>query len=224
MNTLKKILGISSLVIMIAVLLYLVKLLYSDEIEWISFLALLIPCYVIFHYLISTKLGFDESNVYKQRFYVIGLIFSFILLVLIPFTVYFFEQKEAEELAEIQRQKEIEYQNKIQSLKEPKDLGKDTTVFNIECSLKTRFIDEKLEYIFTAKYLKERKPEIRSFTIKLLEEYGFVVEKIVISDWTRMLDPDSEILRGYGKRGSIPFENIDKYGKITSYEVSIITK
>ena len=125
---------------------------------------------------------------------------------------------------ENERIKQNELSKTIEKLKLPIDFGKDTTLYNIECQLKTRYANENLEYIFIAKYLKDEKPKIESFIIELKDSSGFVISEILVDSWKNIIDSDSKIQKGFTENNKIGFDDFKEYQRINTFDVGIITK
>jgi len=223
MKTYKRILGISSLIIVLSCTVALINLKFQNEIEWLTFFALLLPVYIIIHYLISSKFGFNETDK-KQPFFIISSIVSIVALIIIPLSIYIADAREQRTIKENERIKQNELSETLEKLKLPIDLGKDTTVYNIECQLKTRYSNENLEYIFSAKYLKNERPKIEAFLIELKDSSGFVISEILIDSWTNILDSDSKTQKGYTENNKIGFEDFKEYQRINTFDVAIRTK
>jgi len=223
MKRYKGILGISSLIIVSSCTVALINLKFQNDIEWLTFFALLLPIYVIIHYLISSKFGFNETDK-KQPFFIISSIVSIIAFIIIPLSIYFADTSEQRSMKENERIKQNELSKTIEKLKLPIDFGKDTTLYNIECQLKTRYANENLEYIFIAKYLKDEKPKIESFIIELKDSSGFVISEILVDSWKNIIDSDSKIQKGFTENNKIGFDDFKEYQRINTFDVGIITK
>ena len=223
MKTYKRILGITSLIIVLSCTMVLINLKFQNDIEWLTFFAILIPIYVIIHYLISSKFGFDETD-NKQSFFIITSGVSFIALIIIPLSIYFVDTNEQRTIEENERIKQNELSETLEKLKAPIDLGKDTTIYNIECQLKTRYANEYLEYIFSAEYLKKERPKIEAFIVELKDSSGFVISKISIDSWTNIIDSDSKTQIGFTKNSKTKFVDFKEYQRIKTFVVAIRTK
>ncbi len=216
-----KILGITSLIIIFISIIVLINLKYTDEIYWAQFFLLLIPCFILLHYLISSKLGFSKEPFAKQRFYIISSILSTLSLIIIPLSIYIIDFQAQKLSDKIRNEEKVRILEIKEKLEKPIHLKKDTTVYNLECSLKTRLIDGYLEYIFRAEFLKNERPEIKTFHVKLKEKNGFLLREITFDDKTRLFKPDSKTLDGYLKDGQIKWSDYKEYQKISSFDVSV---
>jgi ABC-type transport system involved in multi-copper enzyme maturation permease subunit len=213
MKTYRKILGITSLLILLATVVFLVFQLLEDRISGLTFFLLLLPVYVLVHYLIASRFGFRSRFENQETFFVTSSLLSIFALILIPLTIYFFDNHENEQLRE--------YSEKLE---QPKELAAFTGMYNIECSLKTRLVDNTLEYIFSANYQDAERPEIDSFKIELKENSGFMVDEFNIDTLIRVIDYESNTISGYTKKGKIPWKDPRKYEKIQLFEAALRVK
>lgn len=220
MKTYKRILGIASSIIVLSCTVALINQKFQNEIEWLTFFTLLLPIYIIIHYLISTKFGFNQIDK-KQPFFIISSIVSIVAMMIIPLSIYIADVCEQQTIKENERIKENEISEILEKLKTPIDLGKDTAIYNIECQLKTRYSNKNLEYIFSAKYLKNVRPEIEAFIIELKDSSGFVISEILIDSWSNVLDSDSKTQKGYAENNKIEFNDFKEYQRINSFDVAI---
>ena len=223
MKTYNRILGIASLIIVLTCIVGLINLKFQNDIKWLTFFALLIPIYVIIHYLISTKFGFNDTEK-KQPYFIISSVASIIALIIVPLIIFIVDKSEQRAIEKNERIKQNELSETLEKLKTPINLGKDTTVYNIECKLKTRYANKYLEYIFSAKYLKEEKPKIEAFVVELKDSSGFVVSEILIETWTNILDSNSKTQKGYTANNKTEFNDFKEYQRIKTFDVAIRTK
>ncbi len=225
MKSYRKFLGIFSFACILATLIFAFVSAIIGDIDWWIFFVLLIPIYLVIHFIILHKFGFSSISEKKQPFYFISSIISIITLIIIPLAVYITsnnEKKQAHlESEQSKKQKELAYYSRTSKLAEPRDLGKFITVYNLKCSLKIRLTDGRLDYIFNADYLKTDNTKISSFTITFFEKNGFEVGDIIISNYTRIWDSDHKLLTGYRAYGSNDWYGTDKYEQIKSYQVSV---
>jgi hypothetical protein len=181
-----------------------------DEIDWFAFFILLLPLYVLTHFVIANKIGYNESHIKNQNFFKISSILSILVFICIPLTLLFIDRKEKKELC-----------SRIEKLKQPLDLGKDTTVFNIECNLRTRYTDKNLEYIFHAEYIGSDKPKVKAFEISLLDSSGFKVDAITIDSWTNRMDSESKEHIGFSQKGKKTLYDYTQYERIKTFDVGV---
>lgn len=217
-----RILGIATSVIILVCIIILINLVIQSELDWLSFFIFLLPLYIIIHFTIATKFGFYETK-NKDSFFVISSISSIIILIIIPLVFFFTDRNEQQIIEKNEMNQQKELSESIEKLKTPILLGKDTTVYNIECQLKTRYADGNFEYIFSAKYLKDERVNIEAFIVELHDSSGFVVTEITIDSWTRALDTESKNLIGYTKNSKIEFFDAKEYQRIETFNVAIRT-
>jgi hypothetical protein len=210
MKTYRKILGILSGLIVLSVIVLLVGEI-DEYFSWLHFFLLLIPLYIVIHYLISTKFGFESRNNSDSSFFKIVSIISIIIFILIPLSMFYFQKKtERHENA------------KLEILKQPKTYKTDSTVYDITCNLKTRYEDKKIDYVFQAIYGSPNKlPNITGFIVHLQDSSGFEVFEMVITDWTNSYDAKRNELIGIHKAGKISFPNSNDYSRISSFKAAI---
>ena len=167
MKLYKKILGISSLVISLIGLGVLVFILIDgSEYDKISALFLMIPVYIVFHYTVLTKLGFDIDAEKNSRINLIGTIVILVLTLIFPFRygIEFYKTKAIEK-----------------TLSEPKDWGSDDNITTgVIGSLRTKYESNEIFYQLYLSGLKDSYFNLESFTIQLEDEDQFIINKIKI--------------------------------------------
>ncbi len=199
-----RILGIISFLVVLALIVVLV--IYTiDEKEWLYSFLLLIPIYSLFHYLIITRLGFFKEEILDKkqgRSLLILSIISFVILIITPLILF---------------QTSLALNKRFA---EPIDWGKSITVYEINCDLTTRILDNRIEYIFNAKFGDERKL-IKSFNITFYDSFGFYLFGLEIEDWTNIVDKDSKVIGISSKSSRSVYEIKKIYKNIDNYSVSI---
>jgi hypothetical protein len=202
MRTYLKILGLLSLVIVIIALILVFA--YAIDIEDVTVLVLLIPLYFIFHYLLLTKFGFTADLKVQSKLFSVIIILGFVIFLCLPL---------------VYVSKDISDRKKIETLKEPITLT-DTTIYSIECNIKTRFDGENLDYIFKSKFLNENTPRINTYHVNFIDNDGFVVFSMQLDKWTSSMDEKNEKLLGCTTSGKKKLES-KEYSRIRDIDIAI---
>jgi hypothetical protein len=211
MKTYKKILGIVSALIVASLTVLLVVDFIDEYYNWLEFFGLLVPIYIVGHYLIATKFGFEIGDNTKKSFFVVSSSVSIVLFILIPLTLFYLQNKE-----------DKQEQARLEILKQPKVFANDTALYGIIYEFKTRYENENIDYVFRAIYPKSTKvPDITEYVIDLQDSSGFQVDKISINEWANLWDDKQDGRLGVSKAGKHSLPEKDKYERIHSFSVGI---
>lgn len=184
MKTYNRILGILSGLILLAVLGLLAYLAFTEITllsEWLIMSLILIAIYVLLHFLIINRFGFNIVETSKKDGLIVILMTGSLILVMLLVSV--------PSLISVYNS-----QSEIKELEITKDLGTDS-LLNFDGALKIKYVDNKLYYqlrINTA----EKDDDILNhrFQIKLLDKDGFFIKEIKIEDFSTQINKDLEVL------------------------------
>jgi len=205
MKTYTKILGIFNAIILIVGIVALVAF-TADEQDWLITSLFIIPIYLNAHYLIATRFGFKKHEPSKQTSIItISLsVLTLILVGIIPLTSW------------------NSYKKITNELETSRDWGQDTTLYNIRTDLKTKLIDNQLNYVFKARFDKKREtPNIGTYIVKLYDADGFEIEDFEIKEWTGKMDSLATKQLGIDSFGKIYWSDWQSYREIDSYNVAV---
>ena len=208
-------------ILMIGVLLLFTYVFTTEngDLNWrtcIVFICLLIG----WLYSIGTKFGFHEPNKGINIFYKITCI-----CVLLS-SIGGFGNLIVQDYRSNQEEEKRRVKDSIESaeLLEVIDWGKDTTVFFIECQLKTRFKKKwgnsgEMEYIFKSTFLREG-VSIEKYIVTLRDKNTFKIGGFEITSKTSLWDPKNKRIGGAYADGEIKLSK-EIYKAIDHFDVSI---
>jgi hypothetical protein len=200
-----KILGILCLLFAIVALVFII--IDFVNYEDIEIFILVIPLYVLLHYLLLTKLGFTSDFKIKSKLFSVITIISFIVFICLPL---------------IYIGKDVSNKKMIEELKVPKILT-DTTLYDIDCLIKTRYDNKNLDYLFRAEYIKEDIPTIKAYHVSFIDKDGFVVYEIKIDEWIKKLDVKTNNIGGCRANGKFKLDS-KEYARIADVDIAISKK
>lgn len=188
-----RILGILSFLITVSFLGFIIYLLVSiDDGPEKRFyqLILLIPTYIIMHFVIIHNFGFNLKFEYSAKqsrsILITALLFFVILLLLIGWQI--------SEIVTLQKQEEIsrkESEELYAHLSKLRTFDKKMTAYGFEGELQTKFSAENvLLYKLRISSKKPFNPDLVSFTIEFHDKDGFLIKSINIKDYTTIIDGD----------------------------------
>jgi hypothetical protein len=212
MKLYSKILGILSGIIVLSLLGLIVYLLLfesNNSTEKIIALSLLIPIYILFHFLIIHRFGFSLNNQYtkQQRTVILAItIISFSFLFTISLKAYL----EANRLS---REEKL--------FEEMKDWGTDSTAFHYYGHLKTKYVDKKIFYQLSVRSKIPFTSSLTGFIIHLLDKDGFLIDEISITDYSNLVDED----KTFGiQSNSNKYIDLKDYSRIGKWNLLVTTK
>ena len=172
-------------------------------------LSFLLPVYVLLHFLIIHRFGFNLNVEYtlaqKNAILVISIV-AFAFLLSMPLRAYF----KANELASRER-----------NLEEVRDLGSDSTAFNYFGQLKTKYADRKIYYQLSINSKIPFKSTLTGFSVQLLDKDGFLIEEIAITDYSIHVEDDQT----HGIRSNAShYMDLDNYSRIGKWNLLVKTK
>lgn len=182
MKVYSKILGIlSGIILFILFVLCIYLLLYesNNSTDKIIALSLLIPIYIVLHFLIIHRFGFNLNDEYTSRQRTVILVITIISFGFL-FTIPTREYLKANRLSVDETNFAV-----------MKDWGKDSAAFNYNGHLKTKYIDRKIFYQLIVKSNIPFKPTLTGFKIQLLDADGFLIEEISITDYSNIVRGDT---------------------------------
>jgi hypothetical protein len=218
MNIYRKILGILSMVFLTIATIFLIYLMinqYGDNREII--ISLFIPIYVIIHYIILTKFGFNMNTNNENVYNLITSIIIIIVLLVFPVRVgiEYFQTKKNNEKSEYFKNEITEKRKKLKVWKNDVNITK-----NISGELKTKYEFGKIFYQLKIKGLKKSIYELSMVFIQFEDKDDFIINTIRIplntdSNITSMESNDSLFLE---INSAEEFNDIE-YDKISSWEL-----
>lgn len=212
MKTYSKILGIVSALIILGilgVLIYAMTYESSSSGDKLIALSFLLPVYVLLHFLIIHRFGFNLNAEYtpaqKKTILIISIV-TFTFLLSIPLKTYL----KSRELA-----------NREKSFEEMKDLGSDSTAFNYYGQLKIKYVDRKIYYQLSVNSKTPFKSNLTGFTVHLLDKDGFLIEEIAITDYSNLVEED----KTYGIHSNANrYMDLDNYSRIEKWDLLVTTE
>ncbi len=206
MKIYNKILGIFNALILLVSIVALVTFTVEEK-KWLITSLFIIPIYFYSHYLIATGFGFKKYE-FSKKTGTITIILSaitFVLVGIIPIISW-------------QNYKEIKIE-----LETTKDWGQDTTLYNIQTEiLKTKLVNNQLNYIFKARFDSEREtPSIETFIVQFYDKDGFKLKTIQIDEWTTGYDSTTTKKVGITSHGQEYWNDEESYQEIFDYDVAI---
>ncbi len=212
MKTYSKILGVVSTIIILGILGALIYgITYEDgsSDDKLMALSLLLPVYVLLHFLLIHRFGFNLNAEYtpaqKKTILIISII-SFTFLLSIPLREYL----SARQLATHER-----------NLEEMKDWGSDSTAFNYYGQLKTKYVDRKIYYQLSVNSKTAFKSTLTGFSIHLLDKDGFLIEEVPITDYSILVEED--MTNGIHSNANRDMD-LDNYSRIGKWDLLVRTK
>ncbi|WP_196892418.1 hypothetical protein [Aureivirga marina] len=196
-----KIIGIISLGIVVFFISVLIKKEYSIENKETIF-SFLVPSLLLFHYLIITKLGFNNLLNSKKGKRIINfiVIFSTVLVIGLASSLWI-----------------LEYY-KIANLEEPIEMGQFLTEDKIEVNLQTKYVNNKIEYSLQANSeITENFQKVKVYAILFYDKKDRRVFVIENNRYTEIWDKDSTKITSLEIIGNQRMDTAS-YLKIDSYE------
>jgi hypothetical protein len=218
MKTYRKLLGILSMIFLVIAIIFLLYLLITESgDDRIISIILFIPAYVLVHYIILTKFGFNYNSEKNNVYYLLTGISIILLLSIFPLRLGFdhFQDKKEIKNQELSKKAIIEKRAEIKEWRDDENL---TT--KIIGELKTKYESGKIYYQLKLKGTKESYSNLQMMLIQFEDKDEFIVEKIEIpfsesSNITSFESNDSLYLE---IKSSDFFEDID-YDKINNWEL-----
>lgn len=215
MKTYIKVLGILSLLTTLTITgILAVITIEEDGDDRLIAIALFIPLYFIFHFLIANRFGFNykqEDSKSLSKLFIISSIASFLILLFVP--MHF----AVRELKQSNKEKKLELE-----FSEMKDWGVDTTAYSYYGKLRTKYFENDIMYQLNVKSEKPFKTNLTGFKIELLDKDGFKIKKISINDYSRSVDDDNNV---YGiSSNSNSYMPIEDYSRIENWTLLVTTE
>lgn len=190
--------------------------------EWRSYVWL-ISFFMVWLYLVGTKFGFQIQESRMNVFYKISCIYVIVLSfgTLSNFIVQDYRNDQKEEKERVK--------DSIESAKlmEVIDWEKDTTVFFIQCQLRTRFKKKRrdlgeMEYVFKSVFLKEI-VDVEKYVVILRDKNAFKINDFEITLKTDLWDSKKKRIGGAYAEGKIDLSK-ESYKAIDRIDVAIQKK
>lgn len=165
-------------------------------------LLMLIPIYVLSHFLIAYKFGFNSDVKHpNSNILIIGSVLTF-LVVLTPHIIGIVKQAEENSLSDL------------------KDLGTDSAAYDYYGNLKVKYIENQLHYkaeIFSkGKFNAKRAKEF--YSIKLLDFDGFLISKLELKDRERITSNNETIGASFESKSDF---NLNDYNRIGQWKLEV---
>lgn len=210
-----KILGILSLLTTISVIATLTIFIIEEEgDDRLIGIALFIPVYFILHFLIANRFGLNykqEESKILNKLFLISSIASFLILLFVPFR---FAIQEIV-LANKHQKLEVEYSKM-------KDWRIDTTAYSYNGKLRTKYFENDIMYQLDVESELPFKHDLVGFTIELLDNEGFKIKDISITNYSQSVDLDGKV---YGiSANSVSYMSIEDYSRIGDWNLLVNTK
>lgn len=212
MKTYSRILGVLNLVIVLSAIVFLIFVsVEGSSNDRVVSVALFIPVFLLLHFLILNKFGFNYNDESKDKYRNVLRVSSLLTLTLFFFPLrYVYETyKENDRIEELS--------NKF---KVSQDWGKATTAYQGTGGLKTKYIDGNMHYLLQVTSKKLLEKGLYGVTLKLLDEDGFLIEETYITEYTIVTDDGTPL--GINVNSSIGM-SVDDYSKIGGYGISVST-
>ncbi|MFH0761099.1 MAG: hypothetical protein V2A67_06315 [Bacteroidota bacterium] len=178
---------------------------------------LFIPAYVIIHYIILTKFGFNKESKKDNVYYLLAGILIILVLLIFPVRIGFeyFQNKREKENQELLKKEMVEKRGEIKNWRD--DENRTTKIIG---ELKTKFEFGKIYYQLKLKGLKKSYSELEMMIIQFEDKDEFIINNIEIpfslsSNITSYESNDSLYLE---IKNSELFDSID-YDKIYNWEL-----
>ncbi|MEQ9216642.1 MAG: hypothetical protein RLO17_01280 [Cyclobacteriaceae bacterium] len=213
MKTYSRILGIISFLTCLGLLgLWIFgffQLMEDDPEELWILLLLAIPLYTLIHFIIIHRFGFNLNIEFtksqKVSTLVLIIIFSCIFIFMLPSGVKKFNRTVTLE----------------QELSKAVQFRSDTTAYGYIGHLTTKYIDGKILYQFYVRSEKEFKPTLTGFSINFVDEDGFLIDNIRITDYSKNVDNNDRVF-GLTSNSSEYF-TIGDYKRIADWDLAVTT-
>lgn len=185
----------------------------SRDDEKIFIILFLIPLYFFIHFIIFYKFGFSESS-HDEKTSKLLRVSSFFLMISIFITsiivtISFFYEKVNKNKVEKQ-------------FGEIKKWPNDTTAYGIIANLETKYKNDHIQYqlnITTDSTNQNRLNDISSYTIRFMDNDGFVIDNIDISEFINTTSDDGVVI-GHNINSS-SYIDIFKYSRFHSWDLII---
>jgi len=192
MKIYSRILGILTFLIalfFLGVLFYFIFFEASKSQEKLIALIGLIPIYIVMHFTIIHRFGFNLDTEFSVNQRKIILSTSLILFGILLLTV-IWQLTEIASLQKQEAQNKKELEELLSSLAKLRTWDKVTTAYGYEGNLKTKFENEKLYYQLNVKSISPFNPGLVGFTINFLDKDGFLLKSLEVSDFSVMVNKD----------------------------------
>jgi hypothetical protein len=165
MKLYKKILGIISISIsLIGFGILVFVLIDGSDSDRVPALLLFIPVYILTHYTVLTRFGFENVSEKNSKLSIIGTAIILVLILIFPFR-YGIEYNKSKTL-----------EKKLSILK---DWGKDENrTTGIDGSLKTKFESKEILYQLELKGLKDSYSNLKGVIIQIEDKDRFIIDQI----------------------------------------------
>lgn len=193
MKIYSRILGIMTFLIALfffGLLIYLLIFEFNNSNEKLIGLTGLIPIYIVIHFVILHRFGFDLKTEYSTKqsrsILIASTILFAILLSLIGWQI--LDAIKLHKLEEIAKKETEELYSHLSKLR---TFDKQTTAYGFEGELQTKLSsDNSLLYKLKIKSKKPFNPELVTFIIEFHDKDGFLIKTINIKNYTRIIDDD----------------------------------
>ena len=215
MKTYIKVLGILSLLTTLTITGFLTVItIKEDGDSRLIAIALFIPLYFIFHFLIANRFGFNykqEDSKSLSKLFIISSIASLLILLIVPM------QFAVRALKQTNKEKKL-----VLEFSEMKDWGVDSTAYSYYGKLRTKYFENDIMYQLNVKSEKPFKANHTGFEIELLDKDGFKIKKISITDYSRSVTDDGKV---YGiSANSNSYMSIEDYSRIENWTLLVASQ
>ena len=215
MKTYIKVLGILSLLTTLTITGFLTVItIKEDGDSRLIAIALFIPLYFIFHFLIANRFGFNykqEDSKSLSKLFIISSIASLLILLIVPM------QFAVRALKQTNKEKKL-----VLEFSEMKDWGVDSTAYSYYGKLRTKYFENDIMYQLNVKSEKPFKTNLTGFEIELLDKDGFKIKKISITDYSRSVTDDGKV---YGiSANSNSYMSIEDYSRIENWTLLVASQ
>ncbi len=227
MKIYSRILGIITFLIalfFLGVLIYYVLFEADESTEKLLALMGLIPIYIVLHFVIIHRFGFNLKLEYSAKQSGAILITSLILFVILLSLVGW----QISAAVTLRKQEEIsrkESEELYSHLSKLRTFDKQITAYGFEGELQTKLSTENtLLYKLRINSKKPFNPDLVSFTIEFHDKDGFLIKSINIEDYTRIVDGDKVLgIVSNSKTDSYEFD-AEEVESIANWRLLISTK
>lgn len=207
MKLYKKLLGVLTLLMSSATLVWLIFTLIdgSDSDRVLALLAF-IPVYIVIHFAIVTRLGFENGEEKHSRMTLVGTIAILVVMLIFPFRygIDYYQNRNFEKTLGILKNRGVD----------------ENRTTGIQGALRTKFESKEMLYQLELRGLKQSYTDLNAVTIQLEDKDRFVIENIKIffnGDANISLFETNDSLL-FTVKGSIYFSSED-YRKIDHWEL-----
>jgi hypothetical protein len=205
---------IGFITIIISIIFILIAFFDSNQDEEKLILALLLfPIYFLAHFFVRFKFGFVSGLPIDLKLEKILNLITWIIIGLILMIVVLLPMSYI-----IRKNTEANLEEKYSGLKTWRP---DTLSFGQIARLRTKFIEGSLHYEFTVEFNSNhqyRLNNIKEYTIQFLDDEGFLLDEMTLTNLTKIVDSDGNLI-GYRSKSNQYISILD-YSKFIKWDLT----